>query len=209
MSEKESVQSRLEKMRLRALEFAQCRSSFQIEKFIGCDEYTPATRFRHLSHNSYMTLKSAKDSIVEQERLTRALKRLEKKENSVWRKIKIFFGYDDDLDLDKAKLSERLEELDIVIKGALKEVDIFESLCDQLEKNNGGPFTATQLEIEEPIHWQLRLAAQAHQTLLSRSTGVDIGNITAMIQASESPILSGSINKTTAFSLGTPRAELQ
>lgn len=197
----DQVKTRLDKMRLRSLEFSQCRSSFQIEKFIGLDEHTPITRYRHLAHNSFMTLKAAKDAYIEKEKVSRALKRLEKKEKSLLRKIKILFGYDDDLDLEKAQLCERLDDIEIQIKGALEEVEVFEKLCDELERQNGKPFTKEQLEAEEPIRWQKQLITQANQILLSRNTGIDIGNLNAINQACEKPILSDSKNIIAPFQI--------
>lgn len=196
-----TIESRLSKMRERAFEFAQARTSFQIEKFIGCDEITPTTRFRHLAHNSFMTLRTVKRAVLERERTERALQRVQKKQNSFIVKLKKFFGADYDLDIDIARLTEQIEDLDMQIKGGLAEVDVFEKLCDELEKQNGEPFSAAQLEAEEPLHWERKLALGGYQDQVSRATGVSPGNLHAMFQASASPILSGSNNLTHLFNL--------
>lgn len=192
------IESRLLKMRERAMEFAQARSAFQIEKFIGCDEHTPITRFRHLSHNSFATLKAVKQTVLEREKLDRLLKKLEKKSKSSIRKLKLLFK-DDHLDIDIIRLKEQIEDFDVQIKGGLKEVEVFESLCDALEKQNNGPFTYAQLEAEEPERWHKQLSAQAYQSMLARTVGVNEGNVVAMLNASSTPILSGSINVSKAF----------
>lgn len=198
---------RLEKMRERALEFAQPRTSFQIEKFIGCDEHSLVTRYRHLAHNSFVTLKAVKDAVIEQEKTKRALARLAVREKSLRRKLSVKLFGPDDLDLERARLEERLEDLEITVAGGLREVDVFEQLCDELEKQNGGPFTYAQLEAEEPQYWKKRLSKQAFSTFVGRQSGVGEGNFAAMLQASELPILPGGKNVTEPFPLNANTLE--
>lgn len=194
-----NIETQLLKMRHRALEFAQARSSFQIEKFIGCDEHTPVTRYRHLAHNSFVTLKATKQAVLQRERAHLQLERLEKKRASWVRWLRVSALGPDDLDVQIAALREQVEDLDVQIKGGLAEVDVFEKLCDELEKQNGGPFTYAQLEAEEPERWHKQLAAQAYQNVLARSIGVGEGNVNAMLCAAEPSILPDGKNVSSAF----------
>lgn len=189
------VEARLQKMQKRAEEFCQGRSNFQIEKFIACDEHTPITKFRHVSHNSYVTMQEVRRMMIEKER----------KERDLRDKLSLMNGYDNtkppsknelrDLDLDIYELSRQLEEIDIRIKGLLKEVDYMEAICDQLEKENGKPFTAEQYQAEEPMYWQKRLSSQMLRSVEDKMTGTGEGNIMSTWMAMEKPILPNSPNQ--------------
>lgn len=180
-----NVEQRLEKMKERATEFCQCRSNFQIEKFIACTEYTDATKFKHVSHNSYVTMQEVRRLLIDRERKLREIKRKSELMNN---------HKEYDYDLDVYELSRQLEDIDIRIKGLLKEVDYMEHICDELEHKNGKPFTAQQLDDEEPIYWERRLASQMFNSQQGAKWGIGEGNLQSYFNALETPVLPGSKN---------------
>jgi hypothetical protein len=194
-----AVENRLEKMKTRADEFCQTRSNFQIEKFIACDEYTPITQFRHVSHNSYVTLQEVRRTLIERERLNRKIEQLE---------IDIADSADpkiDNKDLDLYEANRQLDDIEIRVKGLLKEIDYMEAICDELEKKEieetGSGFTAEKYQEREPEYWQLRLANQMHRSQIGMQTGVGEGNYMSMLNACASPILENSNNKIEKISM--------
>ena len=192
------VEARLEKMKVRAEEFCQSRSNFQIEKFIACDEYTPITKFRHVSHNSYVTMQEVRRAMIDKERKERDLREKQKQLDGIEinnSKDLASITTNRDLDLDIYEISRQLEEIDIRIKGLLKEVDYMEAICDQLEKENGKPFTAEQYQAEEPKYWQRRLSSQMLRSVEDKRSGTGEGNIMSTWMAMENPILPNSPNQ--------------
>jgi len=191
-----TVEQQLDKMKDRAGEFAQTRSNFMIEKFIGCDEYTPITKFRHLAHNSYVTMQEARRLIIDQEKKSRKITKLNKK-------LEDAKGSADptaeDADLELYELSRQMEEQEIRIKGLLKEVDYMEHLCEELEKKNGKPFTSEQFQAEEPEYWRKRFANQMLRAVEGGKTGVGEGNLMSLWMAEEEPIAADSKNKINPF----------
>lgn len=186
----EAINKRLELMRERQEEFCQSRSAFQIEKFIACSEHTPASRFRTVSHNSYVALQEARRLMIERERKQRKIDKLEimiKEKGSGCRSY-------EDCDLDIFELQRQLQDDDIRIKGLLREVECMERICDALEKANGGKFTYVQFDDEEPEYWRVRLSSQMHTSKVGAMTGVEPGNYSSYLQAIEKPILPDSDN---------------
>ena len=186
------VEQQLENMKERASEFAQTRSNFQLEKFVGCDEYTPITKFRHLAHNSYVTMQEARRLMIDSEKKRRKITKITKKLELAKDSEDVTA---DDADLDVYELSRQLEEQDIRIKGLLKEVDFMEHLCEELEKKNGKPFTAQQFQAEEPEYWRKRFANQMLRSIEGSKSGAGEGNVMSLWMAEEDPIADDSINK--------------
>ena len=186
------VNERLEKMRKRQYEFAQTRSKFQIEKFIACDEYSPITKYRHLANNSYVLLEKVKNLLIERERITRQIKRKEDRQVDIkLNRIKPT-EKTQDIDLDIYQLQCRLESIEIDIKGTLDEIEIFEELCDKLEKENGKPFTYEDFEKDQPNYWKIRLANKLHNSKASRLLNITEGLYNTYMMAREEPLLEDS-----------------
>jgi hypothetical protein len=175
------VENKLYKMIKREKDFAQKRTNFQIEKFIGCSEYTPITQFRLLSHNSFVILQEVRKELISIERKQRQLGRKEKSKHI-------------DKDLDILDLELEIENCNIRIMGLMKEIDLFEKCCEELEIRNGKPFTPEQLQEEEPLYWSKRLSNQIRQTQLGNQTGMGEGNLNSFENALAEPILKNSIN---------------
>ena len=210
------VEERLKKMKNRAEEFCQTRSYFQMEKFLAGDEYTPISKFRHVAHNSYITMQEVRREMITKERLERKIKRLEiaLRFNIPVEEIKDLRGpftqngtnpHFNDYDLDMFELSRQLEAIEIRIKGLLKEVDFMEKICDELEKEEiektGTGFTDEKFQAQEPEYWEKRLLSQAHYEQGGRQLGMSEGNYKSILKASETPILPGSMNEISTVNL--------
>jgi hypothetical protein len=193
-----SVEKRLEKMKIRADEFCQSRSNFQIEKFIVGDEYTPISQFKHVSYNSYITLQEVRRNLIERERLNRKIEQLE---------IDIAKSKDPKInnrDLDLYEANRRLDDIEIRIKGLLREIDYMEAICDKLEEEEiaqtGTGFTAEKYQEREPEYWECRIANQMHTSQIAAQTGVGESNYMSMLKACMDPVLD-SKNKINKISL--------
>jgi len=189
-----NIESRIEKMQERAKEFCQTRSNHQIAKFICEDEYTPITKFRHVSHNSYVAMQEIRRMVIDRERKLREIERKQElfdKHNNGEKNLQPLKTDDNiaDYDLDIYELNRQLEDVEIRIKGLSKEVDYMEAICDKLEKENGKPFTSKQYQEEEPIYWQKRFANQMHQTQKGQQLGVGEGNYRSYLQSIAKPVL--------------------
>lgn len=181
-----SIEERLKKMYDRSMEFCQSRSKHQIAKFICYDEHTLITRYRHLSHNSYVTMQEIRRMLIERERTCRKLAKLQKQQEEA------NDPQYNDLDLDIYELSRQLEETELRIKGLLKEVEYMEKICDELERQNGKPFTAEQWEAEEPEYWRKRFARQMHNAQVGNMLGIGEGNyMSYLMSLEESPLKDG------------------
>jgi len=190
------IASRCDKMMRREEEFCQSRSNHQIEKFIAGDEYTPITKFRLVSHNSFVCLQEVRRLLIDRERNLRRIKNnqilLDKhKEDTKF----------NNLDLDNYEIEIQLNDIEIRVKGLLKEIDYMEQICDRLEEKNGKPFTNEQLQEEEPEYWRKRLSSQMARDILGNSLGVGSGNIASYLQSIEKPILDNSKLQTIPFNI--------
>lgn len=193
------VKEMVDKAKEREREFCQTRSAFQIEKFIGGDEYTLASKYRHVSHNCYVTMKEAERMILQIEELNRSKFILEDKINDNDTGSILSNNWD----IELIKLNRSIEDTEIRVAGLLKEIDIMTQICDALEKKNGVPITYKQFESEEPEYWRVRLASQMHQTLTGNQLGVGEGNYKAYLNSVATPDVSNSINKIAPFNISS------
>lgn len=184
-----NIENKLAEMKKRAEEFCQSRTNFQLEKFLACDEYTPVMRFRHVAHNSYVTMQEIRKLMIDRERKVRELK---SKEDEIAGSGDVHYK---NYDLDIYEISRYLEDIEIRIRGLLKEVSYMERICEELERGNGGPFTMEQLESEQPEYWRRRFARQSLRALEGARSGVGEGNVHSMWMAMEKPILPDSKNE--------------
>ena len=196
------VRETLARMEDRAFEFAQTRSSFQIEKFIALDEHTPVTMYRHLSHNAHVMTTVLRDALLDAERLRRDLD-ARRAEAARWSgmspvraRVMSLLGRrrPRDLDIEVYRLEGALRETEIKVKGLLQELDVFEGLCAQLERENGRPFTYKDFEDDQPEYWRRRLESQMNERRMGAQLGVGEGNYEAYVQAVSPPVLPTSRN---------------
>lgn len=189
------IEIKLNKMNKRAMEFCQTRSNHQIEKFIACEEYTPITQFRHVAHNSYVAMQEVRRMLIERER---KLRNIEKKQKKIEESKDPHY---EDYDLDIYELSRQLEEMEIRIKGLLKEISLMEQICEKLEEKNGKPFSNEQYQEEEPIYWKRRFANQMHRAQIGQKLGIGEGNYMSYLMSLQAPILDGSNQQISPFNI--------
>jgi len=164
-------------------EFAQRKSDFQIEKFIACsDSIIPSHQYRHVLAQMRVALTELKRRIIDRERQDR--KRSRALEHQY-----------EDYDLDVAETETEIESLTYDIDSKLIEVNQYAKILDQLELNNGKPFTNKDYQADEPEYWRRRFARQLHDSVIDRQTGCGEGNLVAMREAVYDPILVGSDNQ--------------
>lgn len=190
-----NVETTIENMKKRAIEFSQCRSNHQIEKFIAADEYTPITRFRHVAHNSYVTMQEIRRLMIDRERKLRSI---EEKQNAC---EKAHDPKHMNYDLDIYEQSRQIDDIEIRVTGLMKEVEVMEAICAELEKQNGKPFTNEQLQNEEPIYWRKRLASQMHRSQIGAKYGIGEGNYDSYLKSIEKPILPDSVQRIAPFNI--------
>ncbi len=201
------VRATLARMEERAFEFAQTRSSFQIEKFIGLDEHTPVTMYRHLSHNAHVVATVLKDCLLDAERLRRDLDtrraEMERWDSMSPRRAMVLSligrRRPRDLDIEVYRLEGALRETEIKVKGLLQELEVFERLCAELERKNGRPFTYKDFEDDQPEYWRRRLESQMQERRMGAQLGIGEGNFESYLQAVAPPILPESRNVMAPF----------
>ena len=181
-----NIQKQIDVMVNYEKEFAQSRSQFVLEKFICGGEHTPLTRYRTTSHNAYVALTEVRRLIIDNERNSRKIKRLEDNQPL-------------DYDLDILGFLHQIEQNEIRIKGLSQEIDFMNEICAQLEKENKKPFTYDQLNKEEAAYWQKRLATQMLNSIEGRTSGAGEGNVNSLKNGMEDSVLPDSINNIEAF----------
>jgi hypothetical protein len=60
---------------------------------------------------------------------------------------------------------------------------------------NGGPITREQFEKEDHIYWERRFANQAYDEMVSRQTGISIGNLHSMRRSTAPTLVSNDVNR--------------
>lgn len=171
-----------EKLGKRFKEFAQRKSDFQIEKFIACSDGTiPSHQYRHVLAQMRIALTELKRRIIDRERRDRERNRaLEQRY--------------EDYDLDVAEAETEMESLTYDIDSKLIEINMYAKILEQLEKDNGRPFTNEDYQDDEPEYWKRRFARQIHDSVIDRETGCGQGNLIAMREACTETILPDSPN---------------
>ncbi len=101
----------------------------------------------------------------------------------------------EDWDLDVAGAETEIESLTYDIESKLIEVNGYAVILEQLEKENGEPFTNADFQADEPEYWKRRFARQMHDSVVDRQTGCGQGNLIALREACVDPILPESPNQ--------------
>lgn len=171
------------KLRSQFHEFAQRKSDFQVEKFTACSDGTiPSHQYRHTLTQIRVALTELKRRIVDRERQIRTRDRA-------------IEGKPEDWDLDVAAAETEIESLTYDIEAKLIEVNGYAAILEQLEKENGKPFTNADFQADEPEYWRRRFARQMHDSVVDRQTGCGQGNLIALREACVDPIIPGSVNQ--------------
>lgn len=185
-------------------EFAQGRTNFQIEKFIGLGDETPANNYNNVLYQTR----------VMRGEFMREVKRgieLQRNFDYRWNKHLADNGPEEPLevsdgdggtkliwyDLEKMELEHTVHELRLSIKDKIQQLETFDAILNKLEENNGKPFTKEQYEEEAPEYWEKRFERQSVDDIISARIGVTTGNTKSIRQALAAPILDGSKNQIT------------
>jgi hypothetical protein len=98
-------------------------------------------------------------------------------------------------DLDYLNLQNFLKSSELEIRDRVQQITTFDKILDRLVEQNGGPITREQFESEDHVYWERRLANQAMDEMISRTTGIGVGNIHSMRRASAPTLISGDVNR--------------
>jgi hypothetical protein len=178
-------------------EHAQGRSNFQIEKFIALDNFTVASSFNALLKNRRIMAEGLFSKIIE-------MKEKQREFDMKWKDTPkdkpIEFGVGDEkkycwYDLDSLSLENFLRSAELEIRDRTQQIEFFDKLLNKLIETNGGPITKEQFEQEDHIYWERRFANQAYDEMVSRQTGISIGNLHSMRRATAPTLVSHDVNR--------------
>jgi hypothetical protein len=178
-------------------EHAQGRSNFQIEKFIALDNFTVASSFNALLKNRRIMAEGLFSKIIE-------MKEKQREFDMKWKDTPkdkpIEFGVGDEkkycwYDLDSLSLENFLRSAELEIRDRTQQIEFFDKLLNKLIEMNGGPITKEQFEQEDHIYWERRFANQAYDEMVSRQTGISIGNLHSMRRATAPTLVSHDVNR--------------
>lgn len=179
-------------------EHAQGRSNFQIEKFIGLDNFTISAAYKHVLKNAQIMRKELfrviKEGIEFQREFEYRWKgkdvnqpiECKTKEGGI--KLHWF-------DLDNMDYNVYMNDLKISIKDKVQQLSFFDKILDTLIEKNGGAITKDQFDAEEPVYWERRFKKQISDEVLNRLTGVNGGNLESVRNAIAPTIIPNSINR--------------
>lgn len=178
-------------------EHAQGRTNFQIEKFIALDNFTISSSFNALLKNRRIMAEGLFTKIIEMKEKQREFD-MKWKDNP--KDIPIEFGTGENkkycwYDLDSLTLENFLRSSELEIRDRTQQIEFFDKLLNKLIEMNGGPITREQFEKEDHIYWERRFANQSYDEMVSRKTGISIGNLHSMRRATAPTIVSGDVNR--------------
>jgi glycosyltransferase involved in cell wall biosynthesis len=179
-------------------EHAQGRSNFQIEKFIALDNFTIPSAFQAMLKNRRIMAEGLFSKITEMKEHQREFDY--KWDDANKEKPLEWFTKDGGkklhwYDLDYLNLQNFLKSSELEIRDRVQQIEFFDKILDKLVEQNGGPITRAQFEAEDHIYWERRFANQAMDEMLSRTTGIGIGNIHSMRRASAPTLVSDDVNR--------------
>ncbi len=179
-------------------EHAQGRSNFQIEKFIALDNFTIASSFNALLKNRRIMAEGLFSKITEMKERQREFdfkwENKPKDEPIEWFTTeggKKLCWYD----LDLMNLENFLRSSELEIRDRTQQIEFFDKLLNKLIDMNGGPITREQFEEEDHVYWERRFANQSYDEMLSRKTGISIGNLHSMRRATAPTLVSNDVNR--------------
>jgi len=168
-------------------ELAQSRSNFQLEKFFLLDQHTIPAAFHAALKERRTQAEQYMYKLIEMKSKKREFEyRWKDKDKSEPVETKTAEGgyryrwYD----LDEYELTCYLKSSDIEIRDRLQQLKFLDSILDTLVERNGGKLiTREQFENEDHVYWERRFADQIFDEIVSRSTGISIGNLHSVRRA--------------------------
>jgi len=180
------------------LEHAQGRTNFQIEKFIVLDNFTISSAFNAALKNRRMMAEGLFSKITEMKEQQREF---EFKWESKNKEQPIEWFTPDGgkklcwYDLDYAKYQHYMKSSELELRDRVQQIDFFDKILNKLIEMNGGPITKEQYENEDHIYWERRFANQAFDEMVSRQTGISIGNLHSMRRGTAPTLVSNDLNR--------------
>lgn len=179
-------------------EHAQGRSNFQIEKFIALDNFTIASTFQAMLKNRRIMAEGLFSKITEMKEHQREFDYKwtdrDRNEPMQWPTkdggAKLHW-----YDLDYLNLQNFLKSSELEIRDRIQQIEFFDKILEKLLEQNGGPITREQFEAEDHVYWERRFANQAMDEMLSRTTGISIGNLHSMRRATAPTLVSDDVNR--------------
>lgn len=170
-------------------EHAQTRTNFQIEKFIALDNFTIPSTFLSLLKNRKSMAEGLFSKVIEMKERQRSF---DKKWDNVPKDvIDHGEGRYSWYDLESLAHESYMKNCEIEIKDRVQQIEFFDKLLAELIEKNGGPITKEQVEQTEHIYWERRFANQIYDDVLSKSTGISVGNLQSIRRAT-APTVDGS-----------------
>jgi len=183
---------------LRYTEFAQSKTNFQIEKFIGLADNTPVNCYVTTLYQTRVMNGELLREVTEATSLVRQFEytwsKVEDKTQPLEHNGRLTW-----YDLEEINYKHRISELSINIRDKLQQLEFYYKVLDQMVENHGGEFTREEYEAEAPEYWSIRLQKQVLGDLVNSKFGVNSGNLEAIIHASAEAILPDSKNTAIDF----------
>ena len=181
-------------------EHAQGRSNFQIEKFIALDNFTIASSFNAMLKNRRIMAEGLFSKITEMKEKQREFDYKWEKANKS--KPIEWFGNGPNqskklcwYDLDFLNLQNYLKSSELEIRDRIQQINFFDKILNKLIEQNGGPITREQFEEEDHVYWERRFANQAMDEMVSKNTGISVGNVHSMRRATAPTLVSNDVNR--------------
>lgn len=179
-------------------ELAQGRTNFQIEKFIVLDNHTIPSAFNVALKERRTMTEMLMYKIIEMTQRQRDF-------DYRWQDQKLNEPLKDHsekglpkliwYDLDYLDLQNYLRGSELEIRDRVQQILFLDKILERLIEMNGGPITRQQYEDEDPIYWERRFANQAYDDILSKITGIGVGNLFSMRRATAPTVLPDDKNR--------------
>ena len=98
-------------------------------------------------------------------------------------------------DLDKFEITNFLKSAELEIRDRIQQIQFFDRIIEKLiEKNGGKLVTKEQFEDEDHVYWERRFAEQAFDEIISKQSGISIGNLHSMRRGTAPTLVTGDQN---------------
>lgn len=179
-------------------EHAQGRTNFQIEKFIVLDNYTISSAFTAALKNRRLMAEGLYGKILEMKEQQREFEyKWEGKDHS--KPIEWFTKEGGKklcwYDLDYMNYQNYIKSSELELRDRVQQIEFFDKILNKLIEMNGGPITKEQYENDDHIYWERRFANQAYDEIVSKQTGISIGNLHSMRRGTAPTIVSNDVNR--------------
>jgi hypothetical protein len=172
-------------------ELAQGRTNFQLEKFALLETYTPETAYESVLKSRKQMGEGLLTLLLDLAGEVRSFeyrwKDKDKNEPIFWEEAAPAGGSGKKLlwfDLDEMRLVHRLKSAELEVRDRLYQMEHLEKMLLKLREQLGGDLSRERFLEAEHKYWEIRFAEQSADEILSRETGISIGNIHSMRRAS-------------------------